>query len=272
MAKFHINPETGEPGKCSAAEGNCPYKDVSNHFDSAADARKGYEEEMEARAKYEELTNLAGELIEKTLALRAVLDERQKHTAKDPEWADIRERAAAAKKAHQKVLAKVEQQGLNARSLILGVDTKGNIFNKDQLYRVRPYPGEVYTKMANVPIRPGSDLPVPGDAAIERSKKRWEKEKAKLEELAFGSAEREAARKSLIRRIIKETPDKHAITELKTDLSSWEIQKLASSTPGVFEVSEMRVKAGVDARGDSDEAWAFRQRSLKAAQEFIDGL
>ena len=42
MAKFHINPE-GEPGKCTAAAGRCPYGGEDQHFDSASDARKAYE-------------------------------------------------------------------------------------------------------------------------------------------------------------------------------------------------------------------------------------
>jgi len=43
MAKFHINPETGNPGKCSAADGNCPYGSNAPHFSSAEDARSAYE-------------------------------------------------------------------------------------------------------------------------------------------------------------------------------------------------------------------------------------
>ncbi len=44
MAKFHLNPTTGEPGKCSAEQGNCPFSSADDHFDSAEDAREVAEE------------------------------------------------------------------------------------------------------------------------------------------------------------------------------------------------------------------------------------
>lgn len=43
MAKFHINPETGNPGNCIAADGNCPYGADAPHFSSAEDARTAFE-------------------------------------------------------------------------------------------------------------------------------------------------------------------------------------------------------------------------------------
>ena len=41
--KYHINPDTGNHGKCSAEEGNCPFI----HGDSIQEARSNYESEME---------------------------------------------------------------------------------------------------------------------------------------------------------------------------------------------------------------------------------
>lgn len=43
MIKYHINPETGEPGKCTAKEGNCLYGESSPHFSTPEDARTAYE-------------------------------------------------------------------------------------------------------------------------------------------------------------------------------------------------------------------------------------
>lgn len=40
---FHVNPETGEPGKCSAKKGNCPFGADEPHFESKAEARLHYE-------------------------------------------------------------------------------------------------------------------------------------------------------------------------------------------------------------------------------------
>lgn len=41
--KFHINPETGNPNKCSAKNGNCPFGGNSEHFDSKDEARSHFE-------------------------------------------------------------------------------------------------------------------------------------------------------------------------------------------------------------------------------------
>lgn len=44
MAKFHINPDTGEALPCSAAEGSCPYGEGTIHGSSINEARNLYEE------------------------------------------------------------------------------------------------------------------------------------------------------------------------------------------------------------------------------------
>ncbi len=43
MATYHINPETGDVGRCSATKGGCPYGSLDEHYTSAAGARKAYE-------------------------------------------------------------------------------------------------------------------------------------------------------------------------------------------------------------------------------------
>ena len=43
MAKFHINMDTGEPGRCSAAEGNCPFGAHARHYNTEAEARAAFE-------------------------------------------------------------------------------------------------------------------------------------------------------------------------------------------------------------------------------------
>ena len=45
MAKYHLNPATGNPGACTAQAGNCPYGDVT-HYDSPEAARQAYEGQM----------------------------------------------------------------------------------------------------------------------------------------------------------------------------------------------------------------------------------
>lgn len=45
MSKFHIN-ENGDPGKCSAKKGNCPFGGPNDHFDSKEAARTAYEQKQ----------------------------------------------------------------------------------------------------------------------------------------------------------------------------------------------------------------------------------
>lgn len=269
MANFHINPETGEPGKCSAAEGNCPFKDVSEHFESAAEARESYEKEMESEEKYEELKGLSKDLINTTLKLRAELDERMKHKAADPEWGAIKDRVAAAKAAHQKVLDKVSSAGLTPKDLILGVDNNGNIFNKAQLWRVRPYVAEEYTRMAGVPLRVGSKLPMPGDATIAKDRANWEKDRAALEVLPAGSPEREAARVALVKRIARDVPTKYGLDALqRTKLSDAEQMQVLRGQ-AVHKAIDKQRSAGIQ---NGKEAGVFVNRYIKSAQDFIDSF
>lgn len=46
MAKFHINPETGNPGECTARAGRCPYGAEAPHYGSAEEARTAFEASM----------------------------------------------------------------------------------------------------------------------------------------------------------------------------------------------------------------------------------
>ncbi len=44
MSLFHVNPETGNAGKCSASKGKCPFGGDNEHFTSAEGARAHYEQ------------------------------------------------------------------------------------------------------------------------------------------------------------------------------------------------------------------------------------
>ncbi len=48
MAKYHVNPTTGEAGKCRARH-NCPYGGENEHYSTAADARKAFEKYMDGK-------------------------------------------------------------------------------------------------------------------------------------------------------------------------------------------------------------------------------
>lgn len=42
-SKFHLRPGSGEPGPCSAQEGNCPYGADAPHFNTEKEARESFE-------------------------------------------------------------------------------------------------------------------------------------------------------------------------------------------------------------------------------------
>lgn len=43
MPKYHVNPETGEPGRCTAKVGNCLYGDSAPHFETKEAAHQHFE-------------------------------------------------------------------------------------------------------------------------------------------------------------------------------------------------------------------------------------
>jgi len=49
---YHINPATGDPGKCSAKKGNCPFGGDDEHYTSSESAREAYEVKSEAAKDY----------------------------------------------------------------------------------------------------------------------------------------------------------------------------------------------------------------------------
>lgn len=46
MAKFHINPKTGDTGACAAVKDKCPFGGAEAHYENAADARQAFELSM----------------------------------------------------------------------------------------------------------------------------------------------------------------------------------------------------------------------------------
>ena len=55
VAKYHLRPDSGEPGLCRAREGNCPFGDSTEHYSSPEAARKAYEEKARGGASFESL-------------------------------------------------------------------------------------------------------------------------------------------------------------------------------------------------------------------------
>lgn len=52
MSKYHVNPNSGEPGDCGADKGNCPFggdSGIENHYDSAEEAQKASEKILDEK-------------------------------------------------------------------------------------------------------------------------------------------------------------------------------------------------------------------------------
>lgn len=64
MAKFHINPATGNPGRCLARSGNCPFGGEDAHYSTKEEARLAYEQQMERNSPQTESKNSPTKLLE----------------------------------------------------------------------------------------------------------------------------------------------------------------------------------------------------------------
>ncbi len=52
MARYHINPKTGNVGQCRARQGGCPFGEA-DHYDTQEEARQVYEKRMAAQESQE---------------------------------------------------------------------------------------------------------------------------------------------------------------------------------------------------------------------------
>jgi hypothetical protein len=46
MAKYHVNPKTGDPGSCRATKGNCPFASDDEHYTSKEAAHEAFEKKV----------------------------------------------------------------------------------------------------------------------------------------------------------------------------------------------------------------------------------
>lgn len=97
MAKYHVNPETGNTGPCKATKGQCPFGGEENHYASEKDAREAYEvsqvnswlERSDARIEAESYIELYQESIaEGEESIRKLNDELDKMGMQDPSYGD----------------------------------------------------------------------------------------------------------------------------------------------------------------------------------------
>lgn len=72
MAKYHLNPKTGDPGLCRAEDGKCPFGKDAPHYASKEAAREAYEKDRPSFGPYPTFDGLSldelRELEVKTLA------------------------------------------------------------------------------------------------------------------------------------------------------------------------------------------------------------
>jgi hypothetical protein len=109
--RYHINPKTGEPGKCSAKNGGCPFGGENEHYTSPEAAREAFEadnsastftmsvKDMNALAKTTDDHSVIAGLIAKGT------DRTLSNLAKNPNLTDQEVRAALAKTKNVSVRA-----------------------------------------------------------------------------------------------------------------------------------------------------------------------
>lgn len=279
MAKFHINPGTGNPGSCSAQAGNCPFGNDDEHYTSEEAARAAYEKQMDSesfsvvrdRDKVRAMKAIAQELINTTLARKAALDARKATVPGTPERKEASAKVAETKAANEAAIAKTTALGRTPKSFIYGVDHNGAIYNNAQLHRIRPYADEDYARLAGVEISADSSLAMPGDDWISRREVAWEKGLERLKAMKFETPEaKRRVQNTLIRNIIKELPDKHAVEKLYevAKLNDFTARKIYQVSPGVGEVAETRQKAGVR----QQDGAVFAERAVTRASNFIEKI
>lgn len=279
MAKFHINPDSGNPGSCSAQAGNCPFGSDDEHYTSEDAARAAYERQMDSesfsvvrdRDRVRAMKAIAQELIDTTLARKAALDARKATVPGTPERKTASKKVAETKAANEAAIAKTTALGRTPKSFIYGVDHNGKIYNNAQLHRIRPYADEDYSRLAGVEVSADSPLPMPGDDWINRREAAWEKGLERLKSMTFETPEaKRRVQNTLIRNVIKELPDKHAVEKLDevAKLNDFTARKIYQVSPGVGEVAEIREKAGVR----QQDGAVFAERAVARASKFIEKI
>lgn len=178
MAKYHVNPEFGEVGKCTAEPGNCPFGDENQHFNSKQEARDAYEAQMEDLVKFQE--SPLGKLDSAT---DDAITRLKKGVAKAVEWLDDHPKiviagvaviaaTVAALIAHKVAsdyyasTTSVPFDGTltdgHTRSRIVGIIGKGGYFKTDTIYSVQTPDGAVgqYISDSSKLLPDGTSVPL----------------------------------------------------------------------------------------------------------------
>lgn len=82
--KFHVNPETGDPGECSAKPGSCPYGADAPHYATKEDARAGFESAQNGSFTQSDYLN-------KALKLVPEVDYEGESADVEDNWGDVQE-------------------------------------------------------------------------------------------------------------------------------------------------------------------------------------
>lgn len=178
MKKFHVNPETGEPGRCRATEGYCPFGDADQHFSSADEARNAYEAQMADYEDYREsplgkLDSIAGKAVTKLRsAITRAVDWMDDHPKIVIGGVAVIAAAAAAVVAYKiastnfRPLSSNPVQGIvtdgNTKSRVVGIIGKGGHVDLDTVYKVELPDGSIteYTSGHSSILPDGSTVDV----------------------------------------------------------------------------------------------------------------
>ncbi len=122
MAKYHINPSTGDAGTCSAQKGNCPFGGDEVHFTSAEAAREASEEILAknfgggalVKRSLQELNSLAKDTADNEVIANIIANGSERtlnNLAQNPNLSDAQAKEALDKATTPRVRAMLMMRG-----------------------------------------------------------------------------------------------------------------------------------------------------------------
>jgi len=250
--QIHVNPETGEPGKCRANIA-CPYGKDAPHFEHERDARLYFEIKMEDG---EEAGRKVFRVVDAGRAYRRAEEKIVTAEYQKSQGKDMDNTIAELEKKRDDAQAALEAEGLRPEQVVDGA--KGKL---KALKDIRKLVTEG---------KPASE------SYLDRKEDTWKQRLDKINS-TVDSSDREARARALFNlklSIIRELPTKRILEHegmsraLDKDFLAGRGQRIAQAIPGIGEAADNRKGASVD----PGKLGEFNRSALDRAARFISSL
>lgn len=115
-AKYHVNPQTGIPGPCTASAGRCPFGGENDHYSNPADAVRAYEDSFVSsvpQAAVKPIGNPAQELAALAKKIRAAREDRDRVQRSERDiWLAAHQSYLDAVRERDQLISDLEDRGL----------------------------------------------------------------------------------------------------------------------------------------------------------------